>query len=986
MRDGDAGFGVADKGIGSSGVYFETRSTIPVSTFLTAGGVRLLAIVGEPGMGKSALLERVLETGRTQGLKVLRMDVGGLAAEEAGEALSRFATTACKSAKAGGVVVGIDDIPASDEWSCKKMTRAVERMIAAGCAVVLTMLPECRTILELLPAATVLQGEDLLVRMPDVPGGSAGRSGGVYALSRALVLAPERGGAVPVAYYDALRYVVAGAVRRGLMDEETRIRLAMVLLGAGRLSTLREALDDADEELLHDVSQDAPFFGVDFSAGAFRCRGLGDNAALEACFGVLLDVAREYADVCVACARILGESGDFGRMALLCDMLPDDPRMLGIAAAWGTELLDLGRVRVVRQAISSSDVVLRKETRATLEAAVAAVSERNWVAEDHGVRDREEVTPDSPLGANLDGDQGCAARLFVLARRALAAPIARLGPVGGQGALVERLGTHLVALALIAGGKSVQVLRMLSAHPAGDPRESVSGALVCLDGEMARLLCAARPIVDEPTLEAAHDVLESPEATGLEAYSHLARVWREAILGDGRACGEVDVLISKTERQKDLFAHLCALLAGVVLDLRAGSCTRARVRADLTVELAARLGLGYFEELSRVLSAASLAALGERPVPADGQETWESPALAAMHVLVCRCADAGRDACEAFPLEMPADAPPELLWLLVVLADCPYDFSRRLRSTVPQGWLVALGEAERLLGTNREARAQDLPAEVGLPQCPVRVCLLGDFSVEVCGRPVPEWNFDRRQAKSMLVYLLLMRYHRARRFQIVEQVFPDSDYDRGRKRVYQTTNLIREIIASEAPGIDPLVSVRGAQSLAIRAEAVSCDVDEFVSLAKRIVDSDDDAACVAQARRVEELYQGDLFMPPRDGTGFVAKMRDRLRTLYADAMVCGAEAALRQGQARTAARLAENATFVDDMREDVVVILIRALRASGRMGEADRRYRRYTRELVQQAKRPPSKQVRIAAMGTGMGLPGAEGVLMGAGTRALPVG
>ena len=85
--------------------------------------------------------------------------------------------------------------------------------------------------------------------------------------------------------------------------------------------------------------------------------------------------------------------------------------------------------------------------------------------------------------------------------------------------------------------------------------------------------------------------------------------------------------------------------------------------------------------------------------------------------------------------------------------------------------------------------------------------------------------------------------------------------------------------------------------------------------------------------------------------------------LYADAMVSGADAALRLKRVRTAARLAANALSVDDMREDAVIALVSALRASGRNAEADRRYKRYARRLSLTMGRLPSWRLRQVMRG-----------------------
>lgn len=135
---------------------------------------------------------------------------------------------------------------------------------------------------------------------------------------------------------------------------------------------------------------------------------------------------------------------------------------------------------------------------------------------------------------------------------------------------------------------------------------------------------------------------------------------------------------------------------------------------------------------------------------------------------------------------------------------------------------------------------------------------------------------------------------------------------------------------------------------------VSCDVEEMRACAREAVDGEDDAAVLQMARQVERLYAGDLYSPPADHSGFVALRKEELRTLYVDAMVAGADAALRLERKRTASRFAANALAVDDMREDAVIALATALRADGRDMEADVQCRRYTRRLSQATGRSPS--------------------------------
>lgn len=926
-------------------------ASFPLTTFLSGDGSGLLAVLGEPGMGKSAFLGRIADAGRSQGLEVFQTELGGMEAVEAGGALTRIVSNANRARRTSEVLVCIDDVPASDEVSGRKMAQAIKKMLSAGCRVVLTMLPECRTVLELLPAVTVLEGSDLLVR----EGGRDSTPGAIYALRRLQGLGLDGKGKSLMAQQDALRFVVAGALRGGLMDEEERIRLAMVLLGEGDEARLVRVLGRCDGELVWDISMDAPFFGVDPGSGRFRCVALEAPSDVATCFSILRDVSQGYPDVCVACARELGESGDYPRMAMLCEMLGDDPRMLRLAQRWGAQLLDLGRSGMVRRAFETLGQGGLGQDEASLAAAVRAVSERGCTSE------WTELSQGVISGGRDGGDE--ASGLLIAVRFALSR---RVSPPQRESTRIldARLGLHLKVVDLLLAGDTGTAFELLAARLPAPDSQGASNSLLRLDMEAVRLAEGERPVDLPSVIDAACDTLQSPEYAGLETYPRLLRAWREAVVGDD-AGSDVDTLITRTERLREGVAHACALLIGTVRDLREGSYSRATVRASFAREAFCSLDLMYMGDVTCILLMAARAALDEREgALSELGWKWSNDDTAGVAKLLARAIDGRRDADSAYPTCLPEEAPRGLRWLLLVLSDCDHAFASRLRSGMPRHWGVAIsGIRDRLdveRGPLQEGR-EDLSMAAA---CPMRVSLLGDFSVEVRGRLVPEKVLEKRRAKSVLVYLLLMRYRRAKRYQIVDQVFPECDYETGRRRVYQATNVIRDATAAVVHGLDPLLTVREDQSLAVRPEVVSCDVDEFLSLARRLVDAVDDGTAVALARRVEEIYQGDLFIPPKDATGYVADMRERLRTLYADAMVSGAEAALREGQARTASRFAENAMLIDELREDAVIVLIRALRECGRTTEAERRYQRYTRKLVQTSRRPPSKRVRLAALGS----------------------
>lgn len=172
--------------------------------------------------------------------------------------------------------------------------------------------------------------------------------------------------------------------------------------------------------------------------------------------------------------------------------------------------------------------------------------------------------------------------------------------------------------------------------------------------------------------------------------------------------------------------------------------------------------------------------------------------------------------------------------------------------------------------------------------------------------------------------------------------------------MYQAASALRSIVSGIDAGMSLLVANRSSGEIAVDMGLICCDVSEFRAAAREAVDSSDVQRSLECALEAERLYQGDLYLPPADASGFVARLRSALRALYADAMVEGSEAALSLGRDRTAVRLAEGAVTADGLREDAVNALVRALTACGRDGEAERQRRAFEGRVA----RAPSRARR----------------------------
>lgn len=948
---------------------------LPLSVFLgDCGRPRMLALCAEPGMGRRDAMAELTMRAASEGVCVVRRDFRGQDAEAAARQTVRLAREVARRNQP--VVVALDEIPPSDESCVRREARALRRMVEAGASVVFSLAPEGRQLLESLPECSVIGSTDLLVRSI----AEAARRDDAYELKRltrgisSLVrgLRIEEGESVssrslPSSYFDALAALVSGALRTTLPDESLRVRLCLLLLGQGTVAEVREVAGEVDGGLLARLRVDAPLFGVSEKLDAFACLHSDSETLLTCCFMHLNAVCALFPEVALGCAHLLVRRGAYPRAALVLRM-SGATEALALVVEHGAEFVDAGETRLVHDALDA------------------------MAAEGHGGDARAVVLGDALAALEggrspaLEGGSGtCGAadvELLAEAARVLwAQPFRASLEHAGTSVLGTRLVAHRRACDLMASGHFCVTMRLLAAQPCGPSAASmpsVSAALLRLDFELARLLLLDSPARDEGGVERAKGALDSAGLAGLMSYALCVEVASALLLADERGAALADSLVARAERRSETLVQMVALVAGCVFDLRRGACARANVRSLLAAALARKTHMDYLGRIASLLGVVARFLLGER---GEALGAGEQPAddLGRVSALAYEAMASEDDAA----LEMrrcAGEVPRDALWLLHLLSEGMGEFSSLLREEMPQEWSRALAVARCSLGWGAD-RQRPTAAAAAVPRAlassdvslrrepPIEIRLLGGLALYARGVRVPDWKLDQRSASSVLAFLALWRGGAVRRYQIVEQVWPDSDYASGFNKVYQATTILRSALAEVDAGLDPFVTSRSNKTVALDASLVRCDVDEFRACAREASDADDDVRAVAMARRAEELYGGDLYVPPADATGYVAATKAELRSLYADAMVAGGDAALRLGQKRTAARLATNAMLVDDMREDAVIVLVQALRASGRNVEADQQYRRYARRLARSSSLPPSRMLRQVAGESGRARP-----------------
>lgn len=917
-----------------------------------------VAICAEPGLGQEGLITCALNESARLGARVIRCDFRLRDSEYASKAIVRTARRAC--GYSGPVAVGFDNVPPADESAARREARALRRMRQSGISVVLTLVPEASQLLELLPECGVLYSRDLL--LPGVLSlERASRSyrlkemtWGIPTLARSLAASLRAGvltAAAPSAYYEALSTIVAGCLRPSLSDGELRLRLAMLLLGSGSVDDLRHVIGGSPDELLEGLRAHVPIFEVSPRLDVFRCLPGSEGESFDAVASQLSPLCGMFPEICPACIGVLVRRGEYRRAAKLFSM-PQAGAALSLVISSLAEFLDVGERGLAERAV---DALVPLGALSHQAACVAGAG--IWALGGGGAA-AESLTREA-LDRCRSDDRWREVLLLAECR----------GLLRGQPALVEfrdtdwtglgrRLLAHREACDLLVRGRVSSAMRILVANPSPGEASCVSGALLVLDLEAARLLLGEAPVVEGADVRSSLALLSGTECDGLRGYADCLALLEMAtgrVEGDDAA---LEAVVSRAERSGEVLVQSAALLVGCVLDLRGGAYVRAGVRATLAGAVAAGAGLAYLSRVAALLGCVSRFLLGEEVAPRD--DWWRQDDLGTVCQVIGDALVSEEDfaACGAARAQrVPRDA----LWLLL-LVERVGPLARRLGEVTPEAWSKQLAA----MRANWASGAASLPegepssasADGGRP--PITLQLLGGFSMTVRGVRILDSRLEHRSAKSMLEYLALREGSSAKRYELVDQVWPDCDYSSGFNKAYQATSTVRSAVAEIDRDLDPFLIGRSTKTVALDRGLVACDVDEFRRCAREAADGTDDERVLRMARAAERIYAGDLFLPEVDATGYVTLVRDELRGLYADAMVAGADAALRLGRDRTAVRLATNAIAKDDLREDAIIALVRALRASGRNVEADQQYRRYARRLIQTANRPPSKLLRRA--------------------------
>lgn len=951
---------------------------------------RIVILCAPRGMGKSMIVTHEVDEARRRGSVVTTLAFSGQSCQQVLRrlvGLEREVVTGEQEPLARLVI--LEDLPDGDEKYCATVAAWLNNFARKSVGVLITIEPEAIAVSEGVANAEVMQTPRLLVsphemRRWDPAFGDVSPSvmerltHGIPMLVDALrPVAASVGLSMPGglghAYPKAVECLAANALAVSLMDEERSLRMGMLLLDHGSYASLEALGIRVDPLLLEEIGHGAPFFGIDPKAYSFACVSSisgSHDMAYES-------IRRNDVGLLERAVDHLSSRGDFRPAGYLAESYLSPVECARFVSRYPLELVNAGRVALVRRAADT----MVGETSNTDEGRGLLVARTALACLDG---DDDAIEAGVAAIANGGGLEDVEAEIGLLAydrrlRQALphAWPddiVTRIALLAsdatvGTGTLPSALWVHARARTLMLEGHSHEAFRLLVVSGVPCDGASLAGALLADDFAIARTLTGdpAGP-ADERAMEDARAFFESAGLREQVLDEAQATSALGVLVGGADEFAGIDKAVARAVRRHDRLYQALLLNVASIADLRRDAGKRAHVRAHAAQELAHVCGSRYVERVAALLSVLAQMRLGEIPdIPAIEADSKEGSDDALGILVRMACAASRHDEkilkrLGTWAAEVPCD--PELLVLLDLASIHGGEASERLGSAIPRTWGAPLDVARRRRAIeneprNRPSRSKSLDIHAKERDAEqLEIDLLGGFTVRLGGILLPSEAWTRRKAAVILAMLAASKKHACRRFAIVEALWPEDDYMRGRSCLYSTLSSLRKTLGQSGDDEERYI-LGGGGLIQLNMAHASCDVDRFETKARHTLMHEGDAEwMLGQCREIEEMYRGDLFLPAFDASGMFQERRSSLRKLYSDAMVAGAEAALSLGMAREALWFARDADEPGVLREDVASCLIKALQGMGRTIEAEDAYARFATRVIDETGLPPSMTLR----------------------------
>jgi adenylate cyclase len=200
-----------------------------------------------------------------------------------------------------------------------------------------------------------------------------------------------------------------------------------------------------------------------------------------------------------------------------------------------------------------------------------------------------------------------------------------------------------------------------------------------------------------------------------------------------------------------------------------------------------------------------------------------------------------------------------------------------------------------------------------------RLILFGGFRLILNGREI---RLASAKERGLLAYLAVEGPEPQPRSHLTSLLWGDRFEEQARLSLRQALSKIRRQSGDRILAADKEV-------VALRTDALACDVSEFLALAKQ----DSSASLLSATRLFGEFLRG-LEIGEESFAEWQSRTRERLTQIQIDCLQKLGQHELEGGNYRTAIEFLKQAVRLDEFREDIHRLIIAALTADGRRAQA----------------------------------------------------
>lgn len=233
---------------------------------------------------------------------------------------------------------------------------------------------------------------------------------------------------------------------------------------------------------------------------------------------------------------------------------------------------------------------------------------------------------------------------------------------------------------------------------------------------------------------------------------------------------------------------------------------------------------------------------------------------------------------------------------------------------------------------------------------PIRIQVLGRFSVEANGQVVIDRSWSRRKALAAIKLLSLKHDHSAHREELLDALWPELEPAAALNNLHKNLHHIRSALGKKGVS-SPLVALNG--EMVELPAGVEVDADVFRRLSREALSTGD----LASFERAAAVYQGEL-LPEDAYEDWTESEREDLRARYIELMLGLARASDAAGNHGAAIDALQSLLRSDQLNEEAHRLLMVQFAHSGSKHRALRQYQTLSDLLREELHAEPSEDTR----------------------------